>query len=208
MRNVLAPTSGNFFRYWYLNEPAGGGNPTVDTLPAAWGALRHSASLHGQLPDTGVVARIDLLRSVEVRYRVTNGRSGADERVRSTSALLAMPNAGVKKLSSCGDGPIFGQLVTAVWDPLLDPPAIVVSWNSSVDEASGEQDVIRYVIWRRVGGVGDWGDPISSNPSGAPPYSFADPDVASLKSYQYGVSAQDCTPALSAKSLSNLVLVP
>ncbi|HLB54828.1 MAG TPA: prepilin-type N-terminal cleavage/methylation domain-containing protein [Gemmatimonadales bacterium] len=208
MRNVLAPASGTFFRYYYLNAPVGV-NATLDTVPTAWGALRHSAPQHGQLPDTGTVARIDLLRAVEVRYQVTNARSGSDERIRSTTALLAMPNSGVKKLTTCGDTPIFGNPVTAVWSPLLSPPAIDVTWAKSVDETSGEQDVIRYLVWRRLGGAGPWGDPYTSiAASGSATYSFPDPDVSSGSSYQYAVAAQDCTPALSPQSFSVTVPVP
>lgn len=207
MRNVLAPAVGNFFRYYYLNVPVSG-DPTVDTLPTAWGSLTHSAAQHGVVPDTGALARIDLLRAIEVRYRVTNGRSGTDERIRSSTALLPMPNAGVKKLQTCGDFPIFGQVVSALWSPLLTPPAINVTWAASVDETAGESDVIRYVIWRRIGAAGSWGDPMASIPSGSPPYAFKDPDVVPATSYQYAVSAQDCTPSLSSKSTSVLVVVP
>ncbi|MGQ0703302.1 MAG: prepilin-type N-terminal cleavage/methylation domain-containing protein [Gemmatimonadales bacterium] len=206
MRSILPPESGNFFRYHYMNAPVGA-NATLDTVPAAWGALTHSAAQHGQLPDTGTLARIDLLRAVEVRYRVTNGRTGPDERIRTATALLAMPNSGVKKLITCGDTPIFGNPVTALWNPLSN--AIEVSWNASVDEASGEQDVIRYLVWRRLNGAGPWGDPYTSiSSSGSASYTFPDPDVVSGSSYQYAVVAQDCTPALSLQSVSITVPVP
>lgn len=208
MRNVLAPSTGNFFKYYYLNAPLGV-NATLDSVPTAWGTLAHTAPQHGQLPDTGVVSRIDLVRTVEVNYRVTNGRSGTEERIRNTRATLAMPNTSAKKLTTCGDTPIFGQAVTATYMPLLNPAAVNVTWNKSVDETSGELDVIRYLVWRRVGGVGPWGDPYTSiASSGAASYTFTDPAITALTSYQYAVAAQDCTPALSPQSLSNLVDVP
>jgi prepilin-type N-terminal cleavage/methylation domain-containing protein len=204
MRNILAPSAGNFFRYYYNNTPASG-NPTLDTVPTAWMPLSHSASVHGSLPDTGTVARIDLVRAVEMRYRVTNGKSGADERIRSASALLVMPNAGFKKLSSCGDAPIFGNPVTAIWTG----SEISLSWARSVDELSGESDVIRYVIWRRIGTSGPWGDPYKSlAASGVVTYTDNDTQVMSGTQYQYAVAAQDCTPAFSVQSVSNAVLVP
>lgn len=208
MRNVLAPANGDFFKYYYLNAPLGV-NATLDSVPAAWGNLRHSAPQHGALPDTGITARVDLIRTVEVRYQVTNGRSGADERIRSTTALLAMPNSGFKKLITCGDTPIFGLAVVAAWDPLLSPPAINLTWNASVDDAGGEQDIIRYLVWRRVGGAGPWGDPYTSlAATGAANYSFPDAGVTSGTSYQYAVAAQDCTPTLSSQSTSITVPVP
>ncbi len=206
MRNILLPASGNFFRYHYNNTPASG-NPTLDTVPTAWYPLNHSAALHGSLPDTGALARIDLVRAVEMRYRVTNGRSGVDERTRSASALLVMPNSGLKKLTTCGDTPIFGNPVTATWQS--SPPGIRLSWNRSVDELSGETDVIRYVIWRRIGTSGPWGDPYKSlASSGVATYNDLDTQVTSGTQYQYAVAAQDCTPALSAQSVSNAVVVP
>jgi prepilin-type N-terminal cleavage/methylation domain-containing protein len=206
MRGVLAPTGGNFFKYYYLNAPVGVA-ATVDSLPTAWGQLRHSAPLHGQLPDTGITARIDLLRAVEVKFRVTNNRPGTAERIRSISATIPLPNVGVKKLQTCGDAPIFTSAIAAAVTG-GPPPFVVVTWNASVDEATGEQDIIRYVLWRRIVGVASWGDPYSSIPSGAPPYSFTDSDVISGTSYEYSVSAQDCTPLLSTKRLSGQAVIP
>lgn len=210
MRNILLPTSGNFFRYYYNNTPVGGGNPTLDTVPTAWYPLSHSAALHGSLPDTGILARIDLVRAAELRYRVTNGRTGTDERIRAASALLVMPNSGVKKLSTCGDTPIFGQVLTAAYNA-TPPGSIELTWNRSVDETAGESDVIRYVVWRRVGGVGPWGDPYKSlavMPAGPATYTDQDTQITSGTSYQYAVASQDCTPALSTQSISNTIAVP
>jgi prepilin-type N-terminal cleavage/methylation domain-containing protein len=204
MRNILQPATGNFFRYYYNNVPAVG-NPTLDTVPTAWYPLSHSAGVHGSLPDTGTVARIDLVRATEMRYRVTNGKSGTSERIRSATALLVMPNSGFKKLSTCGDNPLFNNPVTAVWSA----PKITLTWARSVDELSGESDVIRYVIWRRVGTSGPWGDPYKSlASSGVAIYTDDDTQVTSGVQYQYAVAAQDCTPAFSVQSVSNAVTVP
>ncbi len=208
MRSVLPPTTGNFFRYYYENAPTGV-NATLDSIPTAWYPLAHTAAVHGSLPDTGVLARIDLVRAVEMRYRVTNGRTGSDERIRDTDAMMVMPNAGVKKLSTCGDTPLFGNAVVAAWNA-TSPAGILVTWNRSVDQDSGEGDVIRYVIWRRVGVAGVWGDPLKSLAASQNTVTYSDKDtqVTSGISYQYRVAAQDCTPALSSQSTSNSVTVP
>lgn len=203
VRNALAPAAGPFFRYHYLNAPPGA-NPTTDTVPTAWLPLRHSAPNHGTLPDTGAVSRIDDLRAVEVRYRVTNTRPGVNERIRDISTIIPMPNVGVKKLKSCGDEPLFVSIVTAT----LNGPAIDLTWNASVDEAAGEQDVIRYAIWRRIVPAVDWGDPYASVATGSANYLFPDPDVTSGLVYEYAVAAQDCTPSLSPRRISNQMLVP
>lgn len=208
VRSVLAPAVGPFFKYWYLNAPIGVA-PSVDSVPTAWGTLAHTAPQHGLLPDTGMLARIDLLRSVEARFRVTNQRAGAAERWRSISTTIPLPNVGVKKLQTCGDGPIFGSVVTAVLDVAGPVPEIDVTWAASVDEAAGELDIIRYVIWRRANGVVSWGDPFAAIPSGGPPpYTLSDPDVESGSTYQYAVSAQDCTPLLSTRRTSGFVFIP
>jgi len=208
VRNALRPPGdGPFFSYHYLQTPSAG-LQTIQPVPAGWLPLRHAAPMHGQLPDTGVVARIDHLRAVEVGYRVTNGRTGAAERTRAIRSVIALPNVGVRKLQSCGDVPMFGQTVVATTVTVAGVPRIEVAWGAAVDEAAGETDVIRYVIWRRQGAVTDWGDPLVSIAAGAAPYLFADAGVQSGTSYQYAVSAQDCTPALSPRTLSGLVTVP
>lgn len=209
VRNILAPV-GNlpFFRYRYLNEDANGVE-RIDTVPTAWLPLRHTSAQHGQLPDTGVTARIDQLRSVEVRYRVTNGRAGADERIREIATIIPLANMGLKKLKTCGDEPLFSSVVTATpAAPSGQPPRIDLAWGASVDEAAGERDVIRYVVWRRLFGSPDWGDPYTSVPSGAPPYLFSDVGVTPGSVYQYAVAAQDCTPNLSPLSVTASVTAP
>jgi hypothetical protein len=77
-----------------------------------------------------------------------------------------------------------------------------------VDEASGEKDVIRYVVWRRDPAVLDWGDPYLSIPTGSASYSYLDQDVVSGSTYQYAVAAQDCTPRISSQLTSGAVAVP
>ncbi len=208
LRNVLPPTAGNFLRYYRVVAPAVGA-PFLDTIPAAWYPLTHSAPNHGQLPDTGVVSRIDDLRAVELRYRITNGASGAAERIREIQTIIPLHNVGIKKLQSCGDTPQFGQAVVATFNPVPNP-SINVSWNAAIDEMTGaEEDIIRYVIYRRVAPTIAWGDPYASIPSGtAPPYLFTDTDVLPGQSIEYAVEAQDCTPALSTRSFSAAVIVP
>lgn len=206
VRGVLAPTTGTFFKYYYLNAPVGG-IATVDSVPTAWGPVAHTAPQHGVLPDTGLIARVDLIRAVEVKFRVTNNRAGTAERIRAISTMIPLPNVGIMKLQTCGDGPQFASVVTATVTA-GPPPFVVVTWNASVDEGAGEQDVIRYVLWRRIVGAPSWGDPYSSIPSGAPPYSFNDSGVSAATTYEYAVSAQDCTPLLSAKRVSGSAVIP
>jgi prepilin-type N-terminal cleavage/methylation domain-containing protein len=83
-----------------------------------------------------------------------------------------------------------------------------LSWPQAVDEAGGESDVTRYVIWRRQAAQPDWGDPYLSIPSGQPTYTYQDLNVTSGEQYYYGIAVQDCTPTLSTQESSALVTVP
>jgi prepilin-type N-terminal cleavage/methylation domain-containing protein len=206
VRGVLAPTAGNFFKYYYLNETVVG-SPTVDSVPTAWGALAHTAPQHGVVPDVGNTARIDLLRAVEVRFRVTNNRPGTAERIRAISATIPLPNVGAKKLQTCGDAPLFSSAITATYTT-ASGPRVVLTWPASVDEATGEKDIIRYVVWRKAPAAALWGDPYNSISSGLANYSWPDTDIVAGAQYHYAVSAQDCTPSVSGKRISNTVTIP
>lgn len=206
LRNVLAPAAGTFLRYYHLVIPAVG-NSTLDTVPTAWYPLRHTAPNHGQLPDTGVVARIDNLRAVEVRYRITNGRAGTAERIRDIQTVIPLHNMGLKKLQSCGDRPQLGQPLVAAFVP-GPTPSVDLTWAPATDEAMGEKDIIRYVLYRRIPG-NTWGDPYASIASGGvASYLFSDLNIVSGTDYEYALEAQDCTPSLSTRSLSGVVSVP
>lgn len=206
VRAILAPTGGApFFSYRYLNVPVSGAT-TLAAVPAGWLPLRHTAAQHGIASDTGTAARIDSLRAVEVQYRVTNMKTGTAERIRTISAVIPTPNIGLRKLQSCGDTPIFLSAVVAT--VRADTTAVDVTWSASVDEATGETDIIRYVIWRRAGAVVTWGDPLASIAPGSVTYSFADPDILVGETYQYAVAAQDCSPTLSLQRTSNAVTIP
>ena len=207
IRDVL-PTPGQpFFSYLRMTRPPGG--PTgLDSVPTAWLPLRHAAALHGSAADTGVFRRVDSLRAVRVSYTVTNGLTGAQERRRPTSVLVPLPNMGLAKLKSCGDAPIHGQHLLAAADIASGVPHVELSWTAAVDETSGERDVMRYVLWRRLAAEPDWGAPYVSIPSGNATYVYTDAAVTSGEAYLYAVAAQDCSPSLSARSNPAAVTIP
>jgi len=81
------------------------------------------------------------------------------------------------------------------------PLFVRLQWTPSVDENSGEQDVVRYLIYRRGTSFGeDWGNPLVSIPAGADSYIYDDAAVELGSAYQYTYAAQDCTPSLSPLS--------
>jgi prepilin-type N-terminal cleavage/methylation domain-containing protein len=214
VRNIIRTPGLNFFRYYYRRTPAiGVAGAALDTVPAAWMPLAHTQAMHGSPGDTAAAARIDSLAMVEASFTVTNGLSGADRVSHPISFMVPMPNVGTKKVTSCGDTPLFGSAVVASWliDVTTSPPdtTMLLRWSPSVDEAGGERDVQSYVIWRRLAGATTWDDPIASVPAGPVAPSFADETVRpGAPGYQYGVAAQDCTPRLSAMSTVTAPLTP
>ncbi|MDP1891069.1 MAG: prepilin-type N-terminal cleavage/methylation domain-containing protein [Gemmatimonadaceae bacterium] len=207
--NILRTPSTPFFRFFKLTTIAGG-TQSLDTVPTASLPWRHTQAIHLSINDTGTAARIDSIRAVRVSFRVNNGRTGTEERFRSLSRLIRLPNVGLVNTKTCGDLPLFTDTPVAANDVAADgiTPVVNITWNASVDEAAGELDVQRYVIWRRVSSITDWGDPYVTMPGGTATYTFQDGDVASGVSYYYAVSAQDCTPSLSAQRSTNMVTIP
>lgn len=195
-RNILAPTGTTpFFRYQYLFTPTTG-RKTLQPVPAAWLPVSFAS----------VQNRQDSLRAVQISYRVTNGLTGTAQRIQSVSFAVGLPNLGLVRLQACGDAPAYSGSLSASWDATND--GVALTFPSSVDEASGEKDVIRYVVWRRDPAVLDWGDPYLSIPTGSGSYSYLDQDVVSGAHYQYAVAAQDCTPRISSQLNSGAVTVP
>jgi len=182
----------------------------IDTIPQASLPVAHTVPFHGVAQDTGSAALADSVRALRVSFRSTNGLDGDDERIASVSRLIAMPNAGFGVLQSCGDKPILGaalavaNAVDASGDPVAE-----LTWSPATDEASGERDVVRYVIYRQQAPLGaDWGDPYLSVPAGQASYTFQDGTVSSGATYGYALSAQDCTPTLSDITTSNTITIP
>lgn len=179
-------------RYDPVSAPSYVAQVAVDSLP-----MRHSRPLHGVGPDTGAVAVIDKVRAVKVRFRVTDNRPGAKERIYSALRTIWFANAGMATKQTCGDTPILGTVGLSATRVLVGgQPAVQLSWSPSTDETGGEQDVIRYVIYRNTG-PGPVGDPYLSIPAGNPAYSYTDSQVEVGRIYYYSIAAQDCSPSIS-----------
>jgi prepilin-type N-terminal cleavage/methylation domain-containing protein len=206
-RNLLHAPGVPFFRFFRQVVPVGGGDNTIEPVPDASLPLWHSVPIHLTLADTGLAARIDSVRGVQVTFAVTNGLSGAAERRRSLSRYIRFPNVGLAVKKTCGDEPILGTPLAAVWNATSG--GVDLTWNAAVDELAGERDVERYVIWRRLATDVAWGDPhVSLSPAGTPTYLFTDQGVTSGARYVYALAAQDCTPSNSTLAVSAPVDIP
>jgi hypothetical protein len=166
-----------------------------------WLPLRHSAIIHLGANDTLPASRIDAIRSVEINFRVTDARPGADERIYVVRRRITLPNAGKTARKTCGDSPLLGSvgfIVVPYIDPLTADTVLRVNWTAAVDETAGERDVMRYVIWRDTSAITMASDPFLNIPAGASPYQFDDTNVVAGTKYYYALAAQDCTPSLSS----------
>ncbi len=204
-RNIVQTGAVPFFQYYAQVIVAG--SPVIQQVPNGSLPLQHTVPIHLALADTGAAARIDSVRAVLVSFSVTNGLSGSSERRRPLSRYIRLPNVGLANKQTCGDPPILGTGISAVWNPATT--GVDLTWNAAVDELSGERDVVRYVIWRKAISDSTWGDPfLSFPPAGQPTYLYTDRDVTSGSKYLYGLAAQDCTPSNSNLVASAEVDIP
>lgn len=207
-RNLLAFPGRDFFE-WLRTDSAG----NLVAVPGASLPLTHANPVHGSLSDTSLGAagakrpNIDSIRALRVNLYATNGQSGAREVRRWLVTTIRIPNAGLTKQRSCGDAPIFAGSVGANFTGTPDAPVVTVSWNHAVDEGGGENDVERYLIYRRTAS-GAFADALQVVPAGQSSYTYADPSVANDSSYVYGVTALDCTPLESSLATSGTVTIP
>lgn len=207
-RSILKVGDEPFFGYMKRTLDASGIGG-LEAVPADELPLRHEARIHGSVADTGHIAMIDSVKAVRIVAGSYNRyATGTDADEATLSRLVDLPNAGFGRLLTCGDEPILGSTLTAgITVGGTGSPAVQLSWGPSVDEAGGEEDVIRYVLWRRVFG-GDWGDPFLSIPAGSSSYTYVDGTVLPGWRYQYALAAQDCTPSFSGRTTSGWILVP
>ncbi len=197
-RNLLQTTGLPFLQYYRRVMPA---NAPVFVALVATGLLpaKHTKMIHMSPSDTGAFARIDSLVGTRVNFTVTNGLTGVDERIRTITRLVWLPNVGKATRLTCGDEPLPVASLTAT--PVVlggGDPGMSLAWNAALDEASGEKDVVRYVLWRRILGALEWGETYQSLPAGLPNYVFVDDAVTAATTYQYALAAQDCTPKTSS----------
>jgi hypothetical protein len=205
-RNLMRTPGRPFFEYLYLMD-----HDTSAATVEVWSnvVVAHTAAVHGRpdgaRPDTGAAALIDRIRGVRVNLTATDGTTGAGERRRSVSRTVLLANAGVTRLESCGEVPTFGGSFGAAPSAAgAATPTVTLSWGPAVDESGGEKDVLRYIVWKRPAGGGDWGPPFMSIPAGLPGYAYVDDQVQHGQTYDYAISAQDCTPSQSAQILATV----
>lgn len=167
----------------------------ADSLP-----IVHTAAMHGSAGDVGRSALTDSVRVVRVRLA---GRA-RDRRTGRTSVAVAQTrvrllNAGLLRRTTCGEAPLQVTTFTAQVTTAGGIPSVTLRWPASTDEAGGERDVERYLIFRRLeSGPADFDEPLLSLVSGRTTYTYVDNQVTAGARYVYGLAAQDCSPQNSS----------
>jgi type II secretory pathway pseudopilin PulG len=203
-RNLLRTSGQDFFQFQRLVNP-----PNIQAVPSGSLPLRHTVPGHAAVNDTGAAARVDSIRGVRLNLTGTNGMTGTRERRRSVSRYIRFPNAGLASKKVCGDEPLLGVGLNAALTVGADGLAqVTLTWNRGTDDQGGENDVVRYVIWRREAAAPDFGEPYQSIPAGQVTYVFNDELVESGVTYYYAMAAQDCTPKLSAWATAGPISIP
>jgi prepilin-type N-terminal cleavage/methylation domain-containing protein len=199
-----------FFRYWHDPSRFNTNNIDLDTVPRTWLPLTKAVVARGIAPDTGtaVSMRIDQVRGVEVTYEPSRPVNGQANVVQYT---VPMPNTAVERQArACGRPPIAPNAPNAAW--VSDSNAVMLNWSPAVDDGHGEEDAVRYVLWRRIVGAPVWGTPFASISvvGGTATYRYKDSgvQVGVGTMYQYGIAVQDCTPNISSLVASGAVVVP
>jgi prepilin-type N-terminal cleavage/methylation domain-containing protein len=200
-RGLLRPSTGRFFRYLRHTTPVSG-SARMDSVPTSWLPLRHLRPIHAAKDDTATFARIDSVRAIQVAFRATDGMPAPKTRTWELSRVITLPNAGKDVERTCGDDPILQSGVNFTAMDTVDAfgtHSTILRWNASVDEATGEKDVVEYVLWRSNTSfiMSALGDPYISVPAGNTSYEYIDGAVLPLTPYYYALGAQDCTPKLS-----------
>ncbi|MEP7325449.1 MAG: prepilin-type N-terminal cleavage/methylation domain-containing protein [Gemmatimonadota bacterium] len=201
-RNIRAYPGRPFFEYWYDSTNVAG-QIFSRQLAAARIPVRHASNFHGDVFDIGASALADSIRMIRINLVVTNGLLTADSSSRRLSSMTRIPNNGLVQLKTCGDIPILTSGLVAVPNLPTFPPLVTLTWNPSVDEASGERDVSQYNVYSRVQATPPW-QPFATVAAGQPNYIL--PSASGLvvgTTYEFAVAAQDCSPAESALIISN-----
>lgn len=202
-RGIVVAPGEPVFRYFQPDTLG-----SVREISQALLPIYHTAKIHGSASDTLRSALTDSIRIV--RVRLTGRHTDRDGKVamRTVDTGIRIMNSGLLQFSTCGEPPRFAGPASAT---LVDPPPaprIEVTWPASTDEATGEQDVERYVIYRRESTALEWSEPYASVPAGNPSYAFSDSGVKPGEAWTYAVAAQDCSAQLSPLRQSGSVMIP
>ncbi|MGQ0639915.1 MAG: hypothetical protein ACT4P6_03950 [Gemmatimonadaceae bacterium] len=192
-RGIELPAGQPLFRY-----------SRVDTLGAQVAIPTGSLPLYWTNPVSDSIRTVEItVRSVFHDWNLAGDTTSYLRTVQSKTRLM---NMGMVARRTCGDVPLDPGSVAAVWDNATGTPKVIVTWTPSIDEAAGEKDVERYVIYRDTLLAG-YLDPIDLVGKGVVQWEdFVLP--APGTSVRYGVAAQDCSPSEGNIMSAAVIVIP
>jgi hypothetical protein len=195
-RGIRVPSGQAMFTYTRLMSTGVVSAVSAGTLPVFWDQVNSFA---------------DSIRTVTLSVRgVFHGydlQNKAKKYERAVNSQTSLANIGLSQRGSCGDIPLNPGTPAAALVNIGGVDRIQLAFNKSNDETSGENDVDRYAIFRREVGL-TFGEPVAVVGKSGGPYLFEDFDLQPGLSFEYGVAAQDCSPANSTVLVSNQVAHP
>lgn len=188
------------FTYQVLNATGQLADIPASSLPA------YHIQDHGSPADTGSSGLTDQIRYVKVHLTGSFVERDGTTTTRTADAGIRLLNAGLLNHATCGDPPVFNQAVGRVYQAAPNKQ-VILSWSAALDEAGGEKDVEKYVIYRRAPAA-SYGEPLASVPAGHSTYQFSDTQIASNDHWIYAVAAVDCGGQASPESESAQIDIP
>jgi hypothetical protein len=182
---------------------------TGDTMFSAGGSelplVRRQLVAGISTADSARYVRPDSVRAIRMNYRVSNGQTGVEQRTRSISTVIEVPNNGILMPDVCGRAPFPPGAFAAV-DEGDGSGRVTLSWTRSVDQDAGEQDISQYIIWRRLASEPNFSQPllVVAVEADAATYTTVFTDQVPGSSYVFGIAAQDCTPTMSSISTASV----
>jgi hypothetical protein len=192
-RGIELPAGQPLFRY-----------SRIDTLGAQVPVPSASLPMYWTNPVSDSIRTVEVtVRSVFHDWNLAGDTTSYLRMVQSKTRLM---NMGLVARRTCGDVPLDPASVTAVWDISTGTPKVTVTWTPSIDEAAGEKDVERYVIYRDTLLTG-YLDPLDLVGKGVVQWEdFVLP--APGTQVRYGVAAQDCSPSEGNIMSAAIVTIP
>jgi prepilin-type N-terminal cleavage/methylation domain-containing protein len=201
-KNLLRLPGRPFFRFLTVTDL------NIDSIPSSQLPMASRTPGHPKELDREAGAALGRIRGVRVTLGATNGEEGERERTSVLTRLVQAPNLRFSGVGACGRKPVFtSELSGSLTTNETGRTVVDLKWERSPDDGEGENDILRYVLWRRAAGSPGWGTPFLSIPAGKETYTYQDGDVQPGLVYEYGISAQDCGPAGSPAVTSRPVAV-
>ncbi len=204
-RNILASGDGRPFFEYLMERTLSTGDTLITVQSADLPLIRRVLTAGLTSSDSQAYVRPDSVRAVRLNFRLTNGKTGSDERFRDMSTTVQVPNNGIPLPTVCGRAPLSPASLTAV-DTIPGSGVIWLTWPASVDQDAGEHDVLQYILYRRLATSTVWSDPLEvvRVVSGQATYTVQISDNVPGTAYTFGVEAQDCTPSVSTVTSQNI----